>query len=848
MHDETHDYYENDAYEEDGSPDETMHGAPSPMQPRHPLDETAYGGSPEDRDRLAASLDIGDAQIPDPLGAFVTDEGITDAPGLDEVPFEGDDTVQPKDVEPAEEDEDPDPITSPMQDTDGLGSELVDVLDNIERQLTKVRKHRAESTKHLKEISARQQMLVQKEVDLSRQEAELDTLNQKLEERSTTLEDLEKQLVGRSEEVEAQASSLDEREQALADRAEEIEAQSTSFDEREAALETREREIAERDASIGQRFEEQERHEREIDEREAAVRAQHESIEQTQREADEAKQRLADQEEELANRRDALSSLESELREKEAVLRPRLEEAERTLESLKEREQELRDRESELSSREHELHEKLEEAVENAKADRTSTVELRKRLEDRAEELSQQSSAYERKEAELTRRESEMQEERAKLIAREAELVDQLSEVKEKESSLAMRARQLDDRASSIEAEAKSKAGDTSALEERIEELQARVEKSASREHELEARAAELEKSLAEAASLAERTPADDPALGEREQQLERKTEELEKLQAKMKKAAEVLKEREVELKQREREAESRAAAHAEAPATSGDSTLRRERLQRQKTLLKERSQKIMQAQQTIRTKAKQFEQLALERSRVQNERNEVMRLREKVEKNSAFSKASVGLAAFLVTLAIIAGASWMATQHVAQPTYIAHAVISTDGGDGSEDADRLGDWRSYLLETSLDPQLMEDAAERMRRRGMTTLGNPSDLRSRLEQDLDIADDGGDSITLSLRGVGAERVERELETYILDLVAMANATRTHRADGIATAVQANAEVDPTPIEDPRLMTFAAIAGGGGGGAMIVLLVTWRILASRRKQIEARFEDDPEAFD
>ncbi|MEM8835287.1 MAG: hypothetical protein AAGD00_05660 [Planctomycetota bacterium] len=847
MHDETHGYYEDDAYEDEGSPEETMHGAPSPMQPSHPLDDTAYGGSPEERDRLTASLDASDAGVPDPLGMFVTDDGVTDAPGIEEEDFDGDASVHPAGEELSDSGEYPDPITSPMQDTDGLGSELVDVLDNIERQLDKVRKHRAESTKHLKEISARQQVLVQKEVDLSRQEAELDTLNQKLEERSTTLEDLEKRLVERSDEVEAQASSLDERERTLLDRAEEIEAQSKSFDEREAALESREREIADRDASIEQRLETQERHEREMDEREQSLRAQHETIERTQREADDAKQRLADQEEELASRRDALSSLEAELREKEAAMRPRLEEAERTLESLKQREEELRSREAELSTREHELHEKLEEAVENAKADRTSTVELRKRLEDRAEELGQQSSEYERKEAEITRRESAVQEERTKLIAREAELVDQLSEIKEKESALKMRERRLEDRASSIEADAKTKAGDTGALEARLVEVQSRAEEAEARRDELEKRAEDLERALAEASSRSDVTPADDSALVEREKKLDHKAEELEKLQAKMKKAAEVLKEREGELKQREAERTAQPVA-ADSSAPGGVPALRRERLHRQKTMLKERSEKIMRAQETLRAKAKQFEQLALERSRVQNERNDVMRLREKVEKNSAFSKASVGLAAFVFTLAVIAGASWMVTQHVAQPAFVAHAEISTDGGDGSEDADRLADWRAYLLETSLDPQLMEDAADRMRRRGMTALGNPSDLRTRLERDLDIADDGGDSVTLTLRGVGAERVERELETYALDLVAMANATRTHRADGIATAVRTNAEVDPTPIEDPRLMTFAAIAGGGGGGAAFLLLVTWRVLASRRKQIESRFEDDPESFD
>ena len=123
--------------------------------------------------------------------------------------------------------------------------------------------------------------------------------------------------------------------------------------------------------------------------------------------------------------------------------------------------------------------------------------------------------------------------------------------------------------------------------------------------------------------------------------------------------------------------------------------------------------------------------------------------------------------------------------------------------------------------------------------RGMPELATPGAVTARFKVggDLTYMTDKAGHLTLELRGQGSERTARELETFALAAVALANARRDSRGDGYPTVITEAAASGNEPIRDDRLLRMATLslpglllAGGIGFGA-------YRLLAGSKRNFE-----------
>ncbi len=267
--------------------------------------------------------------------------------------------------------------------------------------------------------------------------------------------------------------------------------------------------------------------------------------------------------------------------------------------------------------------------------------------------------------------------------------------------------------------------------------------------------------------------------------------------------------------------AEERATSGAAAPqafvtshaAASGDVgelvdmvATRRRRLNAVKDVLRQREAKLRAVSDHVRERYEQAEEVLAARAEIEKAKNLIIEVRQKgnaLQSRAAKASAAKIVALSIGALGILAGLSWAVANAVSSPTYAARSVIVASGGDRDLTEAQQQEWTNYLQSFVKDPGLLTSAAERMTRRGITSLGDYKTLKDRLDKDLDVSWDNTGQMKLELRGQGGAKTVRELETYITALVSEANATKERRADGAMTVVIEDANVNLGPVVDRR---------------------------------------------
>jgi len=287
-------------------------------------------------------------------------------------------------------------------------------------------------------------------------------------------------------------------------------------------------------------------------------------------------------------------------------------------------------------------------------------------------------------------------------------------------------------------------------------------------------------------------------------------------------------------------------AAATSSLARPGSSTedlasveLRRERLRVYKALLQQQARKIAQAKKVLEKRQTELEKNVGSRTRaeenklnelkqqVQAEKEEVARIRKSVTARAARNRAGLFVLFFGMGLCFIAGVSWFAAGKVAKPTYLATATIGLDERDITPGSDQVDSWQQFQRQLVSDPQLLEQASQRMDARGFRDLRTPSDLRAFLGENLEINATQPGRIALAMRGEGEGRTARMLETLVTSLVSYSNDTRDLRRDRASTVVVTPARAEGEPVEDPRVAVAGMIAGGASALALFLAVVFWR---------------------
>lgn len=296
---------------------------------------------------------------------------------------------------------------------------------------------------------------------------------------------------------------------------------------------------------------------------------------------------------------------------------------------------------------------------------------------------------------------------------------------------------------------------------------------------------------------------------------------------------------REAELREQAQTEQAQSAARAEGaePRVSRNFDRRKERLRQYKALLRDQARKIMAAQSALQRRHADCEIVLTNRARLAELAQQLARAEKKISAGKARHGAATAMLYMVITLALLAGASWEISKRVWPGTYIAQAVLEADVGRRTPKAEDLAAWQRDHEEMLSDPRLIEVAAERMQRRGLTSVGTPADLAARLKSDMYVQKSKNGSLTVELRGEGAERTALVLDTLVTSFKTVSDQGRDERSNDIGVNIAQAATPGTEPLMDKRMERAGGVFGGAALAVGLAGLVIWTRLVKAKKKFD-----------
>lgn len=723
---------------------------------------------------------------------------------------------------------------------------LNDALAGVEQGLAQLKRmyKDAEDTKRAAE-AARSQIDSEREqiqsklaeaeslrADLDRQREELRKNEDRVNADRGALEELTAEHRRLCEEFEGRRSALDNEVRGNKEFAASLADRESKLKELEADLNRRRGDIQNREAALHSACEELDKSTARVEElrkgleaREAELNTREESLKKSQAEVEQTRQEIAKRTDELKKleeraRRDgqesqqlqaALTAARQQASQTLAALQEctrRAEKAEETVTTLRTELDDTRSRSSESSN---DLERKLTEASALAESLRQQTTALEskeRQLQAAVDNLRTQLAAANDAKAEAERRSSESSrsfDEQSK--SRLAELEAALSQAKvqteeatklakDREKELSDARVILDDSRAQLDQNLK----DTKELESVLDQLRDRLRVEAARSESFAARITELEE-----AAKSVPAPAEAPT------------------------------------------PTAAAPTSDTGPRTliqfiQGDfkviEPLRRGRLKVAAKLARDRARKIRKAGEALATRFEQCELVLSMRQDVLNSKRSVEAVHRQQTARDARGKATT--AAFFLTCAagILAGVSWLAAGQVAPETYLAKVTLTADNRDRKLADTDLEEWRNFHKSMLDDPRFLQFASERLAKQGIPALGTPGALKERMKTDMTVSEPNPGELTLQMKGVGKEKLERDLQAIALSIQSQAREARERRIDGASTTVPEAAKAGEGPIESQRIFYAAGI-----WASLLIVLggvtgFVWRRLSQAKLQFEA----------
>ncbi len=567
------------------------------------------------------------------------------------------------------------------------------------------------------------------------------------------------------------------------------------------------------------------------------LQARSKELDERESRIEQAAGHVAEYEKSLASRNQQLE----EQAEQGARMRAELEEVRKLSLERRDRVQELEQRLAELEKGGPDAEEKLARAQAKIEALSTRAKDAEAGVEARDARIKELQSALKEGRSETGDAEKDKAEQRrlrAQIVETDKRAKQAEARAAKLEGEIESLQKAFDSRSGDLEAankelaKARSGAADTGKVTQTLEAARKAL-------NERKAEIEDLKKQLAEA-----RDEAAENLKKGKGQKLEAAREEIESLQARVReledKGGEAADEKlraEVEsLRAQLRDAHSE---HAELAGIPVETVTRRRRLQHQKALLREQTLKLRRASEAVRDRHAQCEKILAKRAQLAEAHQAIAEKQAKLANVKARSGA-MWMTLGLVTLtAMLAGMSWLISGQVSPGAYAARAVIVADGGARDLGGEELRAWQIYHEELTRDPRLLENVADRLKRRGFADLGSIAALGPIVTQQLDTQSPRAGRLEFELRGQGASRTQRVLDTYVVALSSVANQNRVRRADGATTRVEVAAEALPDPLDNARVMTAGGIFGGSMFMTLFVGVGAWRRMARAKE----RFEND-----
>ncbi len=766
----------------------------------------------------------------------------------------------------------------------GPGDSVMGMIAGVEERISQLKRMHDEHRKATEQLDAERRAFEAEREQVVSDREHLEQLAKELADREESTAQREQTFEAQREEVEAKLRELSDREarfeaqesetRNLADRLErersELQERMTRVqaeaDARWARIDERQARLEDLQSGIDERLEEAQRRDAELIERESKLREMNVSSDRVEELENRLQQRekivaeLRDQAEksdaELVAARDAMlragGATEqlgearrecAELREQVKDLNAQLDRATGGNEELEESRERIDHLEAELEVAQAKVTQTSESAAEKVATERENSDRLRAELIELAEARDEAQSAAAATTERIEHLEQMLAEAREELESVSAARATDASNTGELQQQLETVTRRAED--AEALAERLREAGEREGSEQsvQLESVQAELESTArdlqserERSGQLESRIAELEGNE-QAAELQLR-------IETLEQELQASRETLERAErvdeARAAEDASTIEKLTNRLRERDaqREELQRKLAEAEVrPRDDREVGNRRDRLRKQRALLRDRSTKLNTATKALRDRFEQVEQILSRRAELAEAYQSVADAEAKLANRESRSAAMLMLTAIVVIFGVLGGASWFVSGVMAPGQHAATAVVRADAGSRQLTESDLQGWRAYVDGLTADPAFLESVAERMKRRGIESYSTAGALRSMVASNLDVQSPEQGTIEFELRDSGRARTERVLDTYVVALASQANHNRSRRSDGATTVVGQASRVRSDPLDQTRLVT----AGGMFGGTALLTLVGGNLIWRRMRDSKAKFE-------
>jgi chromosome segregation ATPase len=720
------------------------------------------------------------------------------------------------------------PNNSPATSLPTSDPVLADALSGIEQGLTQIRRMSREADELRQRLDAQQAALRSREIAVADKITALDADKQQLETERQALRDDRAALDELTTWTEQKHAELATREQALHTRESTIHTRESEVAELESGLNTRRDELRSLAESIEARKSELESREQAFAQREKAL-AELESALNAQRDTITAQTtELAAQRQNLAAQATRLAEVEKDIAKRETTAKESLAKAEQAEARAKRDQNDLAQLRQNLTSAQQQASQMLkalQEATARAEAAEKVALDLRTELDQSASRDEESQAAAQERDA-LRKAAETLRDKLRETEEREARLNAAVKALREQGDVLA---KERDELKIAVE-RAHDSAAKASADPAELASLKSTLAKAESERDENSSRLSGTLKELGDARLII------DDLRGQLEQH-ERDTKELETVldQLRERLRTEAAK-AEAFAEQARTTSQPQPAPQAEPAAGTGN-PVRMRRIELARKLARDKAKKIRRVSDALGKRYEQCEQVLALRQDVLAAKRSVEAAHRKQQGEEARSRTASSLFFLACTASVLAVGSWFIAGQVAPETYTAKVVFAADSPDRQLSAGELEEWNSFHTQLVEDPRFHEFASQRLAKQGLAGLGTPTALRERLKESAEITSNKPGEMTIEMKGLGRERVERELQMIAITLQSQAREAKDRRADGANTIISQPAKAGAEPVESVRTVYAGGIFGGGVLIFGVLAGVFWSRLANAKMKFD-----------
>ena len=273
------------------------------------------------------------------------------------------------------------------------------------------------------------------------------------------------------------------------------------------------------------------------------------------------------------------------------------------------------------------------------------------------------------------------------------------------------------------------------------------------------------------------------------------------------------------------------------ASAAGMVSPARRERLRLYRRLRREQAAKLRNLGEALRSRFEICEQVLTQRAQLATAAQLVADARRKYEAKQATTRVAVVASFASITVLVLAFLSWAAAGQIFPGRHAARVTVEADGRGRDLPLEERREWQTFHESLLASPAFAEQAAEHMRRFGMTNLGTAGAIAARFKEDLSFESSHPGELVIELRGEGAARTTRELTAISTRFVAEAQESRNRRNDGAITAISKPAQASEGAIDNQRMIGAGGLFGGSVLLASGLAYLGYRRLSGAKSKFE-----------